>query len=403
MNYPFNSIKMRRALSLTLVAAMTTVALTGCFGSKKDADPTDDTSANMPNLIDTATEPSTESAVPETEPATAPTEAGDGLAVVKEQLSVRSSPSVSANVNHTLEAGEKVEVLRVESLNGARWAYIRSAEDTTKKGWVNAESLDLSNVDGVDTTETPGSTGDPTGVNTPATTPSTTPSSSNTGNNTFGVVTGSELNIRSEASSSSTKVGSLKYGERVTITETSGSWGKIKQGWISLDYVYIDGQAGKNKATGSITASELTVREGPGTGYNKVSSLKQGSQVEVLEQIRVGTTTWGCIKGGWISMDYVSVNGKTGGTLSGTTGNTTTGNTTTGGTTNTTPNGSSIGKATVTGNGLYIRSGAGTNYDAVGALKKGETVDVYATKQGDGYTWGQISNGWICLNFTNWQ
>lgn len=402
MNYPFNSIKMRRALSLTLVAAMTTVALTGCFGSKKDADATDDTSANMPNLIDTATEPSTESAVPETEPATAPTEAGDGLAVVKEQLSVRSSPSVSANVNHTLEAGEKVEVLRVESLNGARWAYIRSAEDTTKKGWVNAESLDLSNVDGVDTTETPGSTGDPTGVNTPATAPSTTPSSSSTGNNTFGVVTGSELNIRSEASSSSTKVGSLKYGERVTITETSGSWGKIKQGWISLDYVYIDGQAGKNKATGSITASELTVREGPGTGYNKVSSLKQGSQVEVLEQIRVGTTTWACIKGGWISMDYVSVNGKTGGTLSGTTGNTTAGNTSTGGTTST-PNGSSIGTATVTGNGLYIRSGAGTNYDAVGALKKGETVDVYATKQGDGYTWGQISNGWICLNFTNWQ
>lgn len=397
MNYPFNSIKMRRALSLTLVAAMTTVALTGCFGSKKETEPTDD-AANMPNLIDTATEPSTESFVPETEPSTAPTEANDGLAVVKEQLSVRSSPSVSANVNHTLEAGEKVEVLRVESLNGARWAYIRSVEDTTKKGWVNAESLDLSNVDGIDTTETPGSTGDPTGVNTPATTPSTTPSSSNTGTNTFGVVTGSELNIRSEASSSSTKVGSLKYGDRVTITETSGSWGKIKQGWISLDYVYVDGQAGKNKATGSITASELTVREGPGTGYNKVSSLKQGSQVEVLEQIRVGNTTWGCIKGGWVSMDYVSVNGKTGGTLSGTTSNTDTGNSTTN-----TPTGSSIGKATVTGNGLYIRSGAGTNYDAVGALKKGETVDVYATKQGDGYTWGQISNGWICLNFTNWQ
>lgn len=400
MNYPFNTIKVRRVLSLTLVAVMTTVALTGCFGSKKDPETTEDPTANMPNLIDTNT---TETAPEATEaPTDAPTEAPveeEGIAVVKEQLSVRSSPSTGSNVSYTLEAGEKVEVLRVEALHGVQWAYIRAKEDTSKKGWVNTESLDLSNVQGIDTTETPGSTGDPAGVNTPSTTPSSTPTTSVSGNNTMGVVTGNDLNIRSEASSSSTRVGGLKYGDRVVITETSGSWGRIKQGWISLDYVYIDGQSGKNKATGSITASELTVRSGPGTGYDKVSTLKQGAQVEVLEQIKVGTTVWGCIKGGWISMDYVNVNGSTGGTIAGATTNEA--GTTTNNTTNN--NGTSIGKATVTSNGLFIRSGAGTNYDAVGGLKKGATVDVYATKQADNYTWGQISNGWICLNFTDWQ
>jgi uncharacterized protein YgiM (DUF1202 family) len=46
------------------------------------------------------------------------------------------------------------------------------------------------------------------------------------------------LNIRKEASKSASKIGTLKYKDKVTISKTSGNWGYIasKKGWICLDY-----------------------------------------------------------------------------------------------------------------------------------------------------------------------
>lgn len=391
MNYPFNqtsSLKIRRVLSLALVAAMTSAALTGCFSSTKGTEPIEDTSSNIPNLLE-STEPEEQETEPTVEETTEPEP--ENVAVVKEQLSVRSSPSTGSNVTSTLDAAEKVEVLRVEPVNGTQWAYIYSAA-TGIKGWVTTESLDMSNVQAaIDNTTTPGNIENPNGAEVGTEVPGDTAPSTN--GSTNGVVTATQLNIRSQADASSDRVGSLSYGDRINIQETKGSWGRIKQGWVSLDYVYIDGRPGKNNATGTISATELMVRSGPGTGYDKVSSLKQGATVEVLEQIRVGNTVWGCIKGGWISMDYVSVNGSTGGTI----GNTGT-NTNTNGTNNN--NGTGIGTATVTGNGLNIRSGAGTNYGVVGALNKGQTVTVYERADADGHTWGRIDQGWICLDYT---
>ncbi len=46
----------------------------------------------------------------------------------------------------------------------------------------------------------------------------------------------SSLNVRSGAGSSYSKVTTLSEGDQVTITETSGYWGKYSDGWISLDY-----------------------------------------------------------------------------------------------------------------------------------------------------------------------
>ena len=48
------------------------------------------------------------------------------------------------------------------------------------------------------------------------------------------------LNIREEPDPTSAKVDTYKEGDRVTILEVKGSWGRTDKGWISLDYVKYD-------------------------------------------------------------------------------------------------------------------------------------------------------------------
>ena len=72
---------------------------------------------------------------------------------------------------------------------------------------------------------------------------STTTTDKEVGNNTTyktGAATvevNSTLNIRKEAKTSAEKVGEYKNGDKVTILEVSGEWGKTDKGWINLKYV----------------------------------------------------------------------------------------------------------------------------------------------------------------------
>jgi uncharacterized protein YgiM (DUF1202 family) len=54
---------------------------------------------------------------------------------------------------------------------------------------------------------------------------------------------------------------------------------------------------------------------------------------------------------------------------------------------------------TVIGNGLNIRSGAGTDYPAVGTLNYGDRVTILEEKVVGDVTWGKIDKGWISLGF----
>lgn len=382
MNYPFTSAsskKVRRLLCCALALALMTTALTGCF-SKKEPDTTEDPNANVPNLVETSPE-TTEAPTETTETPTEPEP--ENIATVKEQINVRVSPSTGANVRYQLDAGEQVQVMRIESLNHVDWAYVVSVTSEAK-GWVAANMLDLSNVsESILNSNTSTPAGNDPDAPTTSTEP-TAPSSTNvTGKGTMGVVSASELNIRKEADKNAERVGSLKYGDRITILETNGSWGRIDKGWISTDYVYIDGTTGKNTAVGTVTASQLIVRGGPGTEYDRVGALNEGARVDILEQFKIGGYTWACIKGGWIRMDFVS------------TGSTSNNNNTT------TP---ASGTATVTASALTVRSGAGTDFDSLGSLANGNTVTILEqTKVGD-LTWGRInyngnSNAWICLDY----
>ena len=442
---------LRKPLSLLLVMALTATLFTGCSLFKKDAPDETDTTPQAPGISLSDTTPATETEVPTTE-ATEPI--NENTATVTSQLNIRSSPSTEATVVGTLDAGDKVEISRREEVTGINWAYIISPEagwivmdyvemdipsqmpeggDTstpaggntstepttgnsdsmsvkgvvtvnnlnirsegssdgkvqgsynkgdvvtiletkngwgrTNKGWIKMEYVNTSG-----TTNTPSN-------NTTNTDGSTNTNTTGNGSTTVqfrGIVTAGQLNIRANASKESESIGSYSYGARVENLEKSGDWGRTSKGWISLNYVYQDGTTGSNTAKGTVTAGGgLNIRSGPGKGYTSVGTYAEGDSVTVLEQFTYDGVTWGCTNKGWISMAYVDT-GSTGSGSSSTDGQ----------------------KATVISeSGLRVRSGAGTNYDIVGSLKSGTEVTILSQKTVDGTTWGEISTGWICMDF----
>ena len=372
MNYPCTrNLKLRRLLTLAAALVLLSSLLAGCFNSGKDKDPTDN-SSNLPNLIEDTSAPSTETEPPTTDP-----DIPENTAIVKEQVNVRGQPSATSPVIAQLDAGTQCQVLMLKKVHGIEWAYL-------SQGWVPTENLDMSHVTLTsDSTDTPAAS-DPEntaeGTTAPTQAETTGSQTSTTAGTTYGVVTGSELNIRKEPNANSTRVGSYAYGTRLTFTETSNGWGKTNKGWVSLQYVYVDGDNGSNGCTGTVTGNGLNVRTGPGTNYDKAKTLSKGDKVTVKERIKVGSTYWGYVTGGWICMDYVDVDGES---------NTTNNNNST----------ATTGNGTVTGNGLNIRSGAGTDYDMVGSLKKGDRVTIQETQTVDGVKWGRITQGWICLTY----
>ncbi len=204
--------------------------------------------------------------------------------VTARALNVRSEASTDSKVVGSLAKGAKVTIL--EKKNG--WGR-------TNNGWISLKFVDFSGTAG---------SGAATNNNTNTTTNSGTVIAK-------GIVTTNGLNIRSGAGTNNNAVGSYNYGDRVEFTEKTtvgdSTWGKTNKGWISLNYVYMDGTRTNEAKNGRITGDVVNVRSGPGTTYTAVGSVKAGDNVEILAQFKYGNTTWGCISNGWVSMDFVEL------------------------------------------------------------------------------------------------
>ena len=118
------------------------------------------------------------------------------------------------------------------------------------------------------------------------------------------VVTANELNVRSGPSLTSQKVGSLVKNQKVEVLETSGDWYRTNYGWINKNYVQLVGAASANN-TGTVKASALNVRSGPGTSYSKVGILRLGETVTIYEN----SNGWYRISSVWVSANYIKVGG----------------------------------------------------------------------------------------------
>jgi len=273
-------------------------------------------------------------------------------------LNIRSEASTSGKVQGAYNKGDVITIL--ETKDG--WGR-------TNKGWIKLEYVNTN------------STSVNTNTNKDNDKDDDKPAANITSNGSTtvilrGVVKVTDLNVRSEGSTNGDRLGNLTYGDRVEIMEKSGNWGRTKDGWICLDYIYQDGTTGSKTASGVITADELNIRSGPGKGYGTVGSYKEGNSVTILEQFTYNGTTWGCTNQGWISMDYVDTDGS-----------------------DNSSNDSQTG--TVIGNGLNIRNGAGTDYPTIGSLNYGDRVTILEQTKIDDTTWGRISQGWISLDFVS--
>ncbi len=222
-------------------------------------------------------------------------------------------------------------------------------------------------------------------------------------------VTTNDVNLRKGPGTNYARIGSAQKGDTFVITQivetTDYIWGYYGTGWICLQYTTYgeeepnepettdptepegtepeETEPEEEPVTGKINADPyLCVRQGPGTGYAVVDTLQNGEKVTVLQQKAVGSSIWGQISNGWISMNYVVLDQKDepeidqGGTD------------VTGGKT-----------GTVTCEVLNVRSGAGVNYGIVASYKKNDTVTVTEEKTAGSTTWGKTAKGWVSMDY----
>ncbi len=198
-----------------------------------------------------------------------------------------------------------------------------------------------------------------------------------------GVVSGaSTLNIRKGAGLEFDVVGSLDEGTKVAIYEQvqvgDKTWGRIKAGWISMEYIKLQNEVNEEITTthsiiATVTGEYLNIRSGPSVNYRAVGGLYAGDKVQITELCIVGKTMWGKSIKGWVCMDYIKIDG--------------------------TPNGELRLSGTVNANPLTIRSGPGADKDAIGSYVYGDKVMITQLEAVGYVAWGKTDKGWICMSY----
>ena len=186
---------------------------------------------------------------------------------------------------------------------------------------------------------------------------------------------GQFLNQGNTAESKVSSVQGQSFAEILEQKKTDTmTWGRITEGWISMDYILLDKteDSAPQTVTGKVKVNDyLRVRSGPSTSYAIAGYLSNNTTVEILEQKTVGSTLWGRIDKGWISLDYVVLDGQA----------------------------SSPVTKTVTADCLRVRANAGTSHAIVGYLYSGAKVQITQTKDVNGTTWGKVDKGWVSLDY----
>ncbi|WP_165615162.1 SH3 domain-containing protein, partial [Bacillus paramycoides] len=279
-------------------------------------------------------------------------------------LRVRSAANTSSAVLGNLKNGEKVTVLG--KANG--WAKINYQG---KEGYV---SLEFVRLEAGKQEEKPAE-------------------EITNGTQEVGTINATSLRVRSAANTSSSILGNLKNGEKVTVLGKANGWAKInyqgKEGYVSLEFVKLE--AGKQEEkpaenitngtqeVGMINATSLRVRSAANTSSAVLGNLKNGEKVTVLGK----ANGWAKInyqgKEGYVSLEFVTL-----------------------GKDSTDPTNLeqvTEERAVVNASLLNVRKGPSTGAAAVGHLKNGETVTIIGKENG----WAKVhfngGEGYVSLQF----
>ena len=129
----------------------------------------------------------------------------------------------------------------------------------------------------------------------------------------------------------------------------------------------------------TINTDGLNVRKGPATYYGKVGTYDQGDSVTITETYQVGDYTWGKSTLGWFRLVYTNYEDLKAAQ-------------------------SQFPKnGVVTGTGVNIRTGPGTQYSKVSQKNTGDAVVITEEATGGSYRWGKMTDGyWICLDYVRY-
>ncbi len=352
------------------------------------------------------------------------------VVVTTDDVNVRTGPGTDYSVLYRVNTGERLTVTETAYGTGYHWGKITD-------GWICLQYTNYDDVIRGETTEptepeptepeptepepTEPEPTEPEPTEPQPTEPQPTEPPVSEGNYPqMGTVTCDRLRIRSGPSTGHQILGYYNTGDRVMIlaVEQTGSmaWGKLENGWISMDYVMLDEtsepqptepeptepeptqpqptepeptepeptepqptEPEEEPLTGKVIVQDrLRIRSGPGTDFDIVGYLYGGDAVTITEQTTVGSTVWGKMERGWISMDYVQLDEKP--------------------ETPEKPVGSAMGVVKTTGM-LRVRSGPSTSYPIVGYLNSGTEIKILSQKTIDGTVWGQISEGWVSMDY----
>ena len=367
--------RLRRILAMIAALTILLSCLAACGKKPEETDPS--VESTPPTAATTeATQPTETTAPPETPP---PSVWGT---VNTNNLNIRTSPSSTSTILGQFDAGTRVEILEQQTTDGVNWGRL-------EQGWVNLlfVTLDGNNTDIAE---------DENKTDSSAPAEDKTEETTGTAVNQSGTVSASELNIRKGPGTNYDSVGKYYKGDKVTITEIKDGWGKTSKGWISMKYVNTSASTtdktdstnktdkdekdpkyttlvtdGSKKSLGKvkITIGALNVRYGPGSSYEVVKKVTNGTSHDYYQK----KGDWVRIADGWIyTKGYTDL------------GESTSTGTSTG----------STGTGTVT-TGLNIRKEPNSKSEKVGEYKKGTKVTITETKDG----WGKTDKGWISLKY----
>ena len=272
------------------------------------------------------------------------------------ELNVRKSAGTVGTLLTTLKRGDKVTVTGITHTNGETWYKITyKAGSADKTGYVYANFITLS-------ADIPKATATPT----PTLTPTTAPSQSTDKRDDLNIpatIIANRLNVRKKAGTTHEVLAILVNTTKVTVTgyEYVGEdkWyqitfklnGENKTGYVIGQYVQLSENIPTVTPTGKptdeptatpattntpkptqaitgideqdilyrydavVSASQLNVRKGPSTSYDRVFVLSKGHEVIVLSEVtqggskwyRISTTVDGQEQNGYVLSDYIKM------------------------------------------------------------------------------------------------
>ena len=214
------------------------------------------------------------------------------VTVTEEAVNVRIGPGMDYAICGGVFRNEKIKITGVTVVDGVRWGKF-------SKGWICLRYTNYALLTGDhDESADEGSQAEQIELPIMAT-----------------VLSDSGVVVYNGPHSTYPQLKTLKKGTLIEITEIytlfDVMWGKCADGWVQINLRLQLHDQQKLAHSFQVTINYqyyLNVRSGPGTSYSLVTTLANGTQVEIVAVEYVGDVPWGRCHLGWIHLGYTTFN-----------------------------------------------------------------------------------------------